>query len=168
MADQVPMQDITRIADGEHGFPLALGDNLRINEGIDVLASGNGAFGINALGSNILSIAGSVTSSFSNGVTLATDNLSMTVDGTGTVSGGRFGVLMAGTRGFLTNHGIINGVEAGVSVGLSGVGIQIFNHGSIISTVTSGMTVSSDASIVNSGLIEGRLAGINAAGDSSK
>jgi Ca2+-binding RTX toxin-like protein len=163
MVNRVPPEDITKTADGDHGFSLAVGDSLRINEGIDIVATGNGAFGINALGSNILSIAGSVSSSLSTGVALASNDLSMDVEGTGIVSGGRFGVLMSGARGVLTNYGNINGIEAGVSVGLTGVGIQIFNHGSIEATLM-GINISSDANIVNSGTIEGALTGINAAG----
>jgi serralysin len=164
MTDQAPSQDITKTADGDHGFRVEISDNLRINAGIDVLATGNGASGIYALGSNSLSIAGTVSSSLSNGVTLASENLSMDLERTGIVSGGRFGVLMSGTRGILTNYGNISGVEAGVSVGLSGIGVQIFNHGSIVSAGLDGITVSSDATIFNSGLIEGGLTGINAAG----
>jgi Ca2+-binding RTX toxin-like protein len=155
----------TTTADGDHAFDLVGGDTLTLNSGIDLMANGAGANGINSSGvGNDLSIAGLVSAAQGIGVSLlgqSTVNIAMT----GYVSSGQVGLSMAGDRNSLTNLGSIVGAGTGVKIGSpNSIGLTIKNVGSIKGTGGEGLTIFGDAVVSNFGLIEGTTQAIQVAG----
>jgi len=141
------------------------GDNVAVNPGISVSASGAAASGIYSTASShsvTLSTAAIVSSETATGISLGgTGGHSLIISQLAQVFGYNQGIALYGSQNVLRNAGSITGHEIGARVGSAGsLGNQIFQSGSIMGTTRYGLLVNGDSLIHNTGLIQGGMGGI--------
>jgi hypothetical protein len=138
----------TTLAD-DHAVDLAAGDNVEVQDGAFVSATGNNAHGIVAAGTSIAHIfpGGIVGSTQGNGIT---GIFYVFVDPAGRVSGAQFGILFTGGSNTLKNSGAVNGFT-GVGIADPLLPQTILNEGSITGTTRHGAELKGFVHLTNTG-----------------
>ncbi|MEE1612026.1 hypothetical protein [Microvirga sp. CF3016] len=162
MTNYVPTQSISTT--GQHALSLVTGDNVLLNPGIVLSASGAGADGIRSGGTSnyITLLSGSqVMSQMGTGLHVGLGSYIQIASGA-SVSGQAFGAYIFGLgesaqAGFLRNYGSISG-GTGVKFGDGNrlTGDALVNGGSIRGTTGAGIEVHGSVTITNIGAIQGQ------------
>lgn len=168
--------DILKTLENDHGYTVdSPGDGVIIAGTATISAAGanaNGIYGASYQNSVVLRTGAEVYSNLSVGIMLSynpTNRIAsneVLVESEARVEGKLTGVSLQGSVNTLNNSGKITGgygVQLGTAFSLcSGNRIVQSESGSIIATTDNGIEIIGDATIVNSGLIQGAKMGIHA------